>query len=174
MTSTIAQAVAPYKAQSQTAARARAEKMILEFVELAEANDWDLQKFAPFPHSQMSKKAYVEARKFYTFARHITTLTTTNHQYRAPEPCVLNQHGVDKFFETVESEAGQAFDDFVLKLETKVGEYDSAIIDHGSVWFDSTLEVTKGDKKERWNTKCIINVSCLGKLFNQWPTRLKK
>jgi hypothetical protein len=31
--------------------------------------------------------------------------------------------------------------------------------------------VTKGGTVERWKTQQIVNVSRLGKLFNQWPTR---
>jgi len=45
---------------------------------------------------------------------------------------------------------------------------------HGNVnpWGYSHIEVALGDgTKQMWRTQMIVNTSCLGKLFNQWPTR---
>lgn len=69
--------------------------------------------------------------------------------------------------------AGQ-YDLFIAKLVGKIGDCDSAEIAGSHVWGHSTLTVRKGDTIERWKTQQIINVSVLGKVFNQWPTRLVK
>jgi hypothetical protein len=42
---------------------------------------------------------------------------------------------------------------------------------HGDMWTGSTLTVDTTRGTQRWETQVIVNVSCLGKLFNQWPTR---
>lgn len=45
----------------------------------------------------------------------------------------------------------------------------------GGVWFQSELDVvTVAGERQTWRTKMIFNVSCLGKVFNQWPTRQVK
>lgn len=66
--------------------------------------------------------------------------------------------------------AGKSFDSYVAKLEAKIGEHDSAEL-VGDLWQYSTVKVTKGSQTEIWTTQIILNVSSLGKLFNQWPTR---
>jgi hypothetical protein len=67
------------------------------------------------------------------------------------------------------------FDGYVNKLSTKIGEGVVSAEITGRLWDYSTLTVTKNDGSvERWRTQQIINVSCLGKLFNQWPTRRSK
>jgi len=47
-----------------------------------------------------------------------------------------------------------------------------AVAARGSLWTGSTLIATLVDgTTQRWHTQCILNVSCHGLLFNQWPTR---
>lgn len=42
----------------------------------------------------------------------------------------------------------------------------------GSLWNGSTLTATLDDgRRQVWTTHIILNFSCLGKAFNQWPTR---
>lgn len=66
------------------------------------------------------------------------------------------------------------YDGFIAKLVGKIGACDSAEIDGSHVWGYSVLTVRKGDQIERWKTQQILNVSVLGKVFNQWPSRLTK
>lgn len=72
------------------------------------------------------------------------------------------------------AEQGEAmkasFEAYVAKLTKKVGECD-AVEYTGALWNRSQLKVRKGDVTEVWMTRVIVNVSSLGKLFNQWPTR---
>ena len=64
---------------------------------------------------------------------------------------------------------------FVAKLEAKVGEHVDAKLTGDHVWAHSVLTITKADGSvERWKTQRILNVSSLGLVFNQWPTRKQK
>jgi hypothetical protein len=64
---------------------------------------------------------------------------------------------------------------FIQKLEGKVGAHTAAALDGSHVWGFSILTVTKADGTvEKWKTEQIINVSVLGKVFNQWPSRKVK
>ena len=63
------------------------------------------------------------------------------------------------------------------KLTFKVGEVTEAKLQTlNGVWGESYLYVTTAEgNNECWKTQTIVNRSCLGKLFYQWPTRkLKK
>lgn len=64
-------------------------------------------------------------------------------------------------------------DSYVIKLAGKIGKPVVSGSVNGDLWQGSTLTVAIAGSTEsqRWTTKCIINQSCLGKLFNQWPTR---
>ena len=65
---------------------------------------------------------------------------------------------------------------FVNKLIEKTGDVTAAtLISNRGVWDYSVLEVTTANGEvQRWKTQTIVNTSCLGKLFNQFPTRLMK
>lgn len=71
----------------------------------------------------------------------------------------------------VQAAAEANFNAYLGKLATKI----TARIQSGSLsgylWNGSTLTVETEAGRQVWSTKCIINCSCLGKLFNQWPTR---
>lgn len=48
----------------------------------------------------------------------------------------------------------------------------SASIATGDLWAHSTLTVRLSDDTQQvWHTQMIVNHSCRGKFFNQWPTR---
>lgn len=60
----------------------------------------------------------------------------------------------------------------MAKLIGKIGPVTSATIKGNHVWGHSVLTITNPDAVvEHWKTRQIVNVSKLGKLFNQWPTR---
>ena len=92
------------------------------------------------------------------------------------EPCLVMMDAgrIELFLKQVALDAAADFDAYVGKLTKKVGDVVSAKVE-GALWQGSRLTVTKADGSiERWNTQQIINVSVLGKLFNQWPTRKQK
>ena len=63
-------------------------------------------------------------------------------------------------------------DAYIIKLALKIGKAVVALTVRGDLWDGSTLNVTCADgEAQTWHTRCILNCSCLGKVFNQWPTR---
>lgn len=68
--------------------------------------------------------------------------------------------------------AGADFDGYVAKLATKIDQRIVTAKLDGSLWVNSVLTVlTEGGVSQVWHTHCIVNYSCLGNAFNQWPTR---
>ncbi len=75
------------------------------------------------------------------------------------------------FITAAAEQAESAYTVFIAKLEKKIGVHDSAVLTGDHVWGYSVLTVGKGTETESWRTQQIVNVSKLGKMFNQWPTR---
>lgn len=70
-----------------------------------------------------------------------------------------------------ESATRDYFDGYVFKLSQKIGKEVYRATVTGDLWFGSILKVACVDGEEQtWRTKCILNVSVLGKVFNQFPT----
>jgi uncharacterized protein YfeS len=67
------------------------------------------------------------------------------------------------------------FDSYATKLAKKIDLHIISARLEGQLWSYSYLTVTvdvNGEEENQvWKTQMILNVSCLGKLFNQWPTR---
>lgn len=84
-----------------------------------------------------------------------------------------NEAAIARFYKQVEDQTNASFTAFVKKMVGKVGDCDSASME-GRIWHYSILTVTKGETVERWKTQMIVNVSCRGKVFNQFPTRKVK
>lgn len=177
---TIAEAVAPLREAAETAA---VEKMT-EHLEIAkralEANGWDLEKVAPYPSSlnYSSRKDYMIKKARHDSFYYLTNEVTPRHR-RAPgvgDIRTWNEERAANIIERAKKDAAFAYEAYVAKLVGKVGEcVDAEMVYSSGVWSNSNLKVTKVDGKvEIWNTKTIINVSVLGKMFNQWPTRLMK
>jgi hypothetical protein len=76
---------------------------------------------------------------------------------------------------------------YAAKLAVKTGEYiadkgltlaggvctvQSASVSTNSLWQDSIATISLGNGMIRFHTQVIWNRSCLGKVFNQYPTRL--
>lgn len=74
------------------------------------------------------------------------------------------------YLKAVEQQANDDVDAYIAKMVTYIGEVETAELD-GQLWSYSSLIVTKDGEKQVHRTRCIINVSKYGKLFNQWPTR---
>lgn len=80
--------------------------------------------------------------------------------------------------------ANDTFDAFLYKMAGKInaeleqGDFAESASLVGVIWDGCTLTVSVGNKEQpragrdqQWTTKCILNQSVYGKLFNQWPTR---
>lgn len=175
MTNHIAIAVEPLRAEAVE----RAHQHALTTVEnirkrLSEAN-WDANIVAPYPSS--INGAYQMAVGFHDLVRMVTKSSNKNgiRRHRDPEPVVMNSVGIKKFVEMAEKNANDQYDAFIEKLNSKVGNCISAVLDGNHVWGYSLLTVEKADgSTEIWKTQMIVNVSKLGKIFNQFPTRKSK
>lgn len=167
----IEQAVAPLKADCVARTVEFTRDYLTKFATRLVGTDLNLLQ----PHTKMKRSDYIQAKERSGLASRVCE--TANVPYRnrfEPNMAVaVNQEAIEWLVEDAAKDAALSFDSYVRKLTQKVGECDTATV-VGNLWMGSTLTVTKGDVTERWNTKIIVNVSCLGKVFNQFPTRLKK
>jgi hypothetical protein len=77
----------------------------------------------------------------------------------------------DRIVQMAKVSAERDFDSYVVKLAGKIGKPVTSAQVVGDLWNGSTLTVQcKDGESQTWRTKCILNTSPLGNLFNQWPT----
>lgn len=168
----IAQAVETLKAPAVERAANQARERLYHIASNLLGSD--LAVAAPYPKGTMGRQAYAQAQGFYHLARAIMQVKRESSRHGSPEHAVAtNEAGIERLVNEAAEATAAAFDAYVAKLETKVGTCDSAEV-VGMLWQGSTLTVRKGATVERWKTQQIVNVSVLGKVFNQWPTRLIK
>lgn len=173
MTNPIEAAVAPLKADALTRAEKNAREMVAEYVAaLAEMGGARY----PYPKSfGMGREQYARAMAKYNVMNALTTPLKSTHRLGEPVLCKIDPAKVERFVQQAQEAAGLAYDAFVAKLVAKVGEVESAELTGNHVWGYSVLKVVKvGGVVESWKTQQIVNVSKLGLLFNQWPTRKMK
>lgn len=165
------------------AAVERAEEAALRHVgalrALLEEHAGNLNAVAPRPNSlRMGRREYRMAGDRRASFALLVSETESSRQKNRYEPHPVRAYEMDaariaKFVERVRRDASAGFDAYVAKLTAKVGPGAlRARVDSAHLWEGSILDVDKTDgTRERWRTKMILNVSVLGKLFNQWPTR---
>jgi len=86
----------------------------------------------------------------------------------APHYVIITDKKIEKFINDSRKDASEQYDASVAKLVKKIGPVTDATLDGDHVWNYSILTVAKENGQiERWKTQMIINVSKLGKLFNQ-------
>ena len=167
-------AVEPLRAE----AIARAERAVLRWVQRTTediaAAGGDIEQIAPRPHGRMSREEYRAASAHRAailgIARDVANVVGRMRRVVVVDPTL-----VDRLIEQTRDEASSSFDGYVAKLAGKVGTIRSASICGATLWHGSTLTVeTEAGEVQRWRTTQIVNVSSLGKLFNQWPTRRLK
>lgn len=133
---------------------------------------------AAFPYGH-SREMYLRRE----FARSVTVHDANaprvmGYQRNAPEPRIMRPD-----LATVQEAEARAFaDSFIVsyagKLAAKVHAVDAAYVIEtanytgtADPFSDSRLTLEGPRGQIVWKTRCIINVSKYGKLFNQWPTR---
>lgn len=170
--SPIAQAVEPRRVASIE----RARESALRYVEAVRARlveaGMDFDAAFPRPTIRMSRVEYRSAQSVRDTAIRLCRVLVSTRRPGDPLPVEISEEGVARFVAQIEADASADFDAYVAKLESKVGETVEAEINASPLWNGSVLTVrTIAGAVERWSTKQIVNVSVLGKLFNQWPTR---
>lgn len=147
-------------------------RQLEQMIERVKAAGMDLSQVAPYPKSTMSRREYKVAQSAYNYYRRYFTPVDGTRRWNGPEIVVLNNDAVERTIEHATREANTCFDGYVLKLLSKIGKNVKTATLVGPLWEGSMLTVECQDgEKQVWTTKVIINCSCLGTLFNQWPTR---
>jgi len=177
MTNPIAAAVAPIKDLAIARAEQDATNFIARLLANLEAANWDLNVVAPRPLNSDDRATYLAKSRKIGQYQSITTYSPDQTFRRVSDPYyrVRSETAEALFVKTAKELAAQQYDTFVEKLIHKIGAVETASLHGEHVWGHSILTVAKADgSTERWKTQQIVNVSKLGTLFNQWPSRKVK
>lgn len=176
MAQSIKDAVLPLK----QAAEDRARKTIVDLIDktltdlLMAGND--LNVIAPYPRSGVGRKEYHIRLARRNFIESITKSVKSSRRMDEPHTRLPDTDRIARVVENCIEAATAAYDAYVFKLTGKIGDVtDANLLTTSGLWYDSKLAVVLPDgSTQTWSTKCILNCSSLGKVFNQWPTRLLK
>lgn len=168
----------PSMERAEEAARSLAERYMIGL----EAAGWDVNVAYPMPKSTMSRLDYQPLMARHNLAKRLTTYDNERNggcrNPRAPHYRTWSPEAVERLAAEAREQAAHQYDAFVAKLVGKVeadGPVVEAILTGEHVWGHSILTVCHADgTTHQWRTEMIINVSKLGTLFNQWPTRKLK
>lgn len=172
--SPIALAVEPLRSVALARAEKDANELIARYVAKLEAAGMDIDVAYPRPNGRMSREEYRATLARYNIALSLTTYVKPTLRPGEPNLRKHSPEGVARFVTAAKETADAQYTAFVAKLEAKVGACDAAELSGEHVWGYSTLTVAKGEEVEHWRTQQIVNVSKLGLLFNQWPSRKLK
>jgi len=139
----------------------------------------DLLAAYPMPDPKFGDRAYHEGKSAYLFAVSVTRPLNRNASRRRGDPLFIApcNDSLNKVVAEERKSADEQFEAYLVKLAGKTGPVAGATLhaSGASVWQQSTLVVTRPDGTTAvFITKRIINVSKLGKLFYQWPTRMSR
>lgn len=175
MMNAIEQAVEPLKQQAIDLAEQQAEKTIaIVSKELAAANN-DLQICAPYPKAWATTNYHVAVAKYRTF-RMLATTRKGSHYVNEPVLADMDSEKIAQFIKDAKEQAAESFNAYVAKLNAKIGPVQAArLSETQALWSYSFLHVVlPSGETQIWKTQIICNVSKLGKVFNQFPTRKVK
>lgn len=169
----VEQAVAPLKEDAMKRAQQDAAAHVERVRAALEAVDWDIDKAAPRPHSRMSRADYKRALAKHESFLAVTTYTQSSRKMSDPHIRIMSDAMIERFVKFCVDNAAFQYEQFVCKLVKKIGAdaVDAQLVGN-HVWSFSILVVKHADETvDKWKTTQIVNISSLGKLFNQWPTR---
>lgn len=171
-------AVAPLKTDAIARAEQEARNLVAHQTRRLAECEGNIDTLAPYPNSRTDdRERYAEKKRRRLLIEALTTLQnydSVKYDPRAPRIVAIDDAKVEAFVEQAKRMAGEQYDAFVAKLTAKIGDVDDAALNGNHVWDSSVLSVRKGMTLEHWKTQQIVNVSKLGTLFNQWPTRKVK
>lgn len=166
-------AVEPLRADAIARAEQRVRNWVARIEAELDAVGNDLQVYAPYPRG--TDGDYKQKLAFRKAVEAIVAHAGVSRRISDPEIVSISAEKVERFVRDARENASASFDAYAAKLASKVGEIRSASICGASLWDGSLLTVeTEAGATQRWHTQQIVNVSSLGKVFNQWPTRLRK
>lgn len=177
----VGRALHPQKVEAVARARQYAEETIAAVKADLEANGMKINAVAP----RARYNDYSRGREAIN-AKHslYSSLTEGNDEVNgysvrcdhADYVVKMSARYIARFIENNERDAALQYDSFICKMVAKIGEGAvEAEIKGTHIWGYSFLTVVMADdSKEVWKTQQIVNVSKLGRLFNQWPSRKMK
>jgi len=169
-------AVAHLRDSAIERANIEAHEIIAKVLAQFEAHDWNLDIVAPRPNAKIhGRTEYRTILAKHDFYNSLATYTQPSLRHGEPNIRKACPKMEDRFITAAKENAASQYDAFVAKLISKIGQPAQAALQGNHVWDKSFLliEMADGDK-QIWKTQMIINVSKLGKLFNQFPTRQVK
>jgi hypothetical protein len=168
-------AVAPLKADAIARAEQEVATLVANVTRALEAANWDRAVAAPYPNARQSRASYQQAMTKVRLFASLTRSLAISRMMHEPDYCRIVPELVEHFTEQARRDAAFQYEAFVAKLVKKIGDVADASLHGNHVWSYSILTVTLADdSRQTWKTQQIVNVSKLGKLFNQWPTRKLK
>lgn len=170
----IALAVMPLKTSAIERAEKEAKDLVARYTEKLVEVGFDLDIAAPYPRNVWGNSYHAMLAKRNTFCM-IAKSVKGARRHGEPAIYEICPEYITKFIENSKRDAAEQYDAFIAKLITKIGEVTEAKMIGDHVWSFSILTINKPDGTvENWKTQMIVNVSKLGKLFNQWPSRKVK
>lgn len=155
----------------------------LMLAELAE-DGWDAHKRFGYPYGAMSRLAYFEQQRRYNLCSKYTHFTGNGSRgMHDPDMRAANADNAEVIAKAAAKMAKDALEGFCHKLTGKIEKtidmhedvhsvrYEGGLDPWGWSYIHVDVRSSLDKRKQIWQTKMIINVSCKGKLFNQWPTR---
>lgn len=173
----IAKVVAPLKNDAMDKAEQFARAIIADVAkQLKEAGN-DLEKCAPYPSSLNygSRGEYMAKLAKYTLFHKLCRSRASSRSMHDPNFADMDSNYKAKYIKEAREDAAFQYEAFIIKLDKKVGPVSAALLEGNHVWGYSFLTVRiPSDAVQIWKTQHILNVSKLGKVFNQFPTRQVK
>jgi hypothetical protein len=174
--SPITDAVLPLKIDAIARAEKDARAYIGRLKKILADADWNLDVVAPYPKSfNISREEYMRMKNRRSTFSSMTTYTKSSRSMNEPDIRKESPEAEERFVEMAKEGAALQYDSFICKLVGKIGEVQTAELAGNHVWdYSHLIVVTAAGERQVWHTQQIMNISVLGKLFNQWPTRLLK
>ncbi len=149
-----------------------------DFAATLKADNMDAQIHFAYPNGAGSRREYVAQVAQYQYCNKATDSANPSgwRSYNEPNLRTFRVGFRESLKMTAQAMARGALDGFVFKMTAKIdatGVVATSIEYRGGLdpWSWSHIVV---NGTQTWRTKMIVNVSCLGNLFNQWPTTLLK
>lgn len=143
-------------------------------VEEMQKGGWDLNIVAPRPTVTCGRSDYMQILAKHESYRSAFSAVKSTRMPNEPDIRQIREGAKEKMIEAFVKDAEVSYKKYIAKLATKIGKEVLSAKIEGRMWEYSLLTVQTAEGTEVWKTQCILNESVLGKLFNQWPTRLMK
>lgn len=174
-------ALQPYFERIRERIESGLKAQVNQYFTVLARHGWDLNAAYPYPRA-MNRRDHQAAKFDFSEVRRYINRQNATSQPNRPDPCTPKDAAIvaEMINRKANMEARAVVEGYASKLANKQselmkeGEEVTAAEYSGFLWESSMMVFTVGRDRFVWNTKIIMNRSVLGKLFNQYPTRLSK